>query len=171
VRPLPFARVEVRRLSAEDAPLLREVRLLALRDAPYAFSSWYEREIAFDDGVWAGRAAESDTGVVFVALERGRPVGMAGGHYRDGQPDVPEVWGVWVAPQARRRGLAGELVERVADGARENGARRLSTAVADAGAARPAAELYRALGFAGSGEREPLRPDSSAEAITMYRPL
>lgn len=163
--------MEVRRLSAGDGAVLRDVRLRALAEAPHAFSSSYEREAAYDDELWASRAAANERGAVFVALERGAPLGMAGGHYRAAGDEIPELWGTWVDPEARRRGVARELVEAVAAWARESGARRLRTAVTDAEISRPAAELYRALGFVDSGEREPLRSGSALEAVAMYRDL
>ena len=163
--------MEVRRLSAGDGALLRGVRLRALADAPYAFSSWYEREAAYDDELWEIRAAPRGRGAVFVALESGEALGMAGGYYRAPEDEIPELWGMWVDPGARRRGAARALVEAVASWARESGARRLRAAVTDADISRPAAELYRTLGFVGSGEREPLRSDGSLEAIVMYRDL
>ena len=66
--------MEIRRLRKDDSVLLRDVRLRALQDAPYAFSSWFEREADYAPGVWDDRVTESDSGqngAVFVAVEHG----------------------------------------------------------------------------------------------------
>ena len=77
------------------------------------------------------------------------------------------LWGMWVDPSARRRGLGRELVEAVAAWARHCGARRLRLAVTDCDASRPAASLYRGLGFVETGEREELASDPSLIVLVM----
>jgi hypothetical protein len=80
--------MEIRRLGIGDAELFRAVRLRALEDAPYAFSSWLAREAALDSAFWNDRVAESaaaTTGAIFVAVDRGRSLGMAGGFFPDEQ--------------------------------------------------------------------------------------
>jgi ribosomal protein S18 acetylase RimI-like enzyme len=93
---------------------------------------------------------------------------MAGGFY-PGEEGVVQVWGMWVAPAARGRGLGRELAQRVVDWARERGAATVRLDVTDTEAARPAAALYRSLGFAETGERNPLDSDPSLETIVMSR--
>ena len=67
--------VQVRRLVSGDATLLRDVRLRALGDAPYAFASWLARETAYASEFWEDRVTESDAaraGAIFVGLDRWR---------------------------------------------------------------------------------------------------
>ncbi len=142
--------MEIRRLLTDDGERLRDIRLRALRDAPYAFSSSYEREAAYGPELWASGVAQSDgaqDGAVFVAVEDGRCLGMAGGFFPDERRDAATLWGMWVYPSARGRGLGRRLVEAVIAWARDRGVARVELAVADAEPSRPAAALYRELGF------------------------
>jgi GNAT superfamily N-acetyltransferase len=166
--------MDVRRLASGDGDLLREVRLRALADAPFAFSSWLERERDHDPEFWADRVAESERGLrgaVFVAVEGVRSVGMAGGFYGGEQRECASLWGMWVDPADRRRGVGRELVEAVAGWARGSGAHSLQLAVTDCASSKPAASLYRSLGFLDTGEQEPLESDPSLIALLMSRPL
>jgi GNAT superfamily N-acetyltransferase len=161
-------------LGSGDAALLRDVRLRALEEAPYAFSSSYAREAALRAGFWAARVAESETattGAIFVALDAGRGVGMAGGFVPEDSHEAAMLWGMWVEPSARQRGVGRKLLQAVAEWAEDAGAERLRLTLAQDEASRPAAALYRALGFAETGESEPLGSDPSSIALLMSRPL
>ena len=166
--------MEIKRLGGEDAALLRDVRLRALKDAPYAFSSWLAREADLPAAFWRDRVAESEageTGAIYVALDGGRCVAMAGGFIADRRWGDAMLWGMWVEPSARSHGIGRQLVEAVAGWAREAGAKRLKLAVAQHEASRPAAALYRTLGFEETGESEPLESDPSSVAVLMARTL
>lgn len=164
----------IRRLAKGDGDLLREVRLRALAEAPFAFSSWLERERDYRAEFWEGRVAESElgvSGVVFVAVDGARSVGMAGGFFGAEQRESATLWGVWVDPSERRRGLGRELVEAVAGWARDSGAQSVRLALADCEPSKPAASLYRGLGFVETGEYEQLESDPSLVALLMRRSL
>jgi GNAT superfamily N-acetyltransferase len=166
--------VEIQRLGTHDAARLRDVRLRALHDTPFAFSSWFGRETEYPPALWEGRVTESElgrTGIVFVAVEQTRSVGMAGGYFPGGQREQATLWGMWVDPDERRRGVGRALVQAVATWARDVGAVRLRLAVTDCEESRPAAALYRELGFMATGEREPLESDPSLVALIMSREL
>jgi ribosomal protein S18 acetylase RimI-like enzyme len=102
-----------------------------------------------------------------VAVEGDAAVGMAGGFVPEG--DTVQLWGMWVAPEARGSGVGRSLVEAVLAWARERGAPTVLLEVTDTERARPAAALYRSLGFAPTGERAPLDSDPSLETILMSR--
>jgi ribosomal-protein-alanine N-acetyltransferase len=93
---------------------------------------------------------------------------MAGGFVPEGGDGV-QLWGMWGAPEARGRGLGRGLVEAVLAWARERGAPALVLEVTDTEAARPAAALYRSLGFEPTGERAALDSDPELETILMSR--
>jgi GNAT superfamily N-acetyltransferase len=166
--------MEIRRLGSGDAELFRDVRLRALQDAPYAFSSWFAREAALDSVFWNDRVAESaaaTAGAIFVALDRGRSVGMAGGFFPDERRVAAVLWGMWVDPNARRRGVGHGLLEAVAGWARDAGAQRVTLALAQDKRSEPAAALYRTRGFAETGESEALQSNPSSLALLMARAL
>jgi ribosomal protein S18 acetylase RimI-like enzyme len=164
--------MDVRRVRKDDAARLREIRLRALREAPYAFSSWFEREAEWPPGVWERRAADSEAAVesaVFVAEEGGRWLAIAGGYFPNADHEAATLWGLWVDPAVRRRGVAGHLVEAVADWARGRGVSRLELSVTDR--ARAAAALYHRLGFTETGERRLLASQPSVTEIFLARAL
>jgi len=141
--------VELRRIEVGDGARLRELRLAALQADPGAFGSSHEREAAYDDRHW--KMLAGGPGAVYVA---GDFEGMAG-VYLDGEQ--PRLWGMWVAPRARGRGVGRALVEAVTDWARVRAFGRLRLTVSDAAAA--AERLYRGLGFAPTGLERPLESD------------
>src|SRR5919197_937326 len=111
--------MEVRQLRTDETDLLRDIRLRALQDTPWAFGSTYAREREHTAERWAWFAAQEDS-VIYVALDGDTGVGMAGGF-------VPEegtvmLWGMWVDASARGHGLGRTLVEAVIAWARERGA-------------------------------------------------
>lgn len=154
------------------------MRLRALADSPFAFSSWLERERHHDAEFWANRAAESElrvSGVVFVAVEDERSVGMAGGFFPAVQRESATLWGMWVDPTQRRKGLGRELVEAVAGWARAAGAHSLRLAVTDCEQSRPAASLYGSLGFyrdgrAGAARLRPVTDHAADGSRAVSRP-
>ena len=172
--PVRLVSVEIRRLGRGDGDQLREIRLRALVDAPYAFSSSSQRESDLGREFWNGRVTESELGedgVVFVAVDDSRGLGMAGGFLVAEERTVAMLWGMWVDPLARRAGLGRALVDAVGGWARDAGADRLRLAVTDCEASGPAAALYRELGFADTGEREPLEWNPSLITRVLIRSL
>ena len=149
----------VRRLRGDEADGLRDVRLRALRDAPEAFWSTWEREAAFGDEEWARRATEAGAGeqeVVAVAeASGGRLVAIAGGRVDDEDPQRADLWGTWVDPAVRGggRGLGAAVVGEVVAWARARGLARVVLWVSEEVPA--AAALYARLGFVATGRRGP----------------
>ena len=130
---------------------LRELRLAALRSDPGAFGSSFEREEAYEPLHWEMLAG--GPGAVFVG---GDWDGMAGVYL---QQQEPRLWGMWVAPSARGRGLGRALAEAVTGWARDRSFARLRLGVT--AAAPEAARLYERLGFAATGTVTPLPSDQS----------
>ena len=161
----------VRRLSAEDWAVLRDIRLRALEEAPYAFGSTLEGESSRSEQWWkAGvdRLPWHGTRriVWFVADGEGRVVGLtAGVEGADG--GHPEVMSMWVEPDCRGTGVAGDLLAAVISWAEGQGASALRLGVADDNLA--ARRFYERHGFVSTGKSEPLRsrPQVSTQEMIL----
>ena len=70
--------VLVRKTVITDWQALRDIRLLALRDAPVAFSSTYARESALSEAEWQQQASRDGSFIAF--LPEVSPAGLAGGY-------------------------------------------------------------------------------------------
>ena len=141
--------MDIRRLTEADLDLLREVRLEALAEAPYAFCSALERERAFAPEHWEAQACDAGN-AAFAARESGRTLAMAG-CAMDDDPAAATLWGLWVAPEARGRRLAGALIAAAADWARAQGASRLRLEVLSDPRCEPARATYVRAGFVVAG--------------------
>lgn len=156
---------EIRRTSADDWRDVRDVRLRALKDAPTAFGSTYERELAFTEDQWRQRATQMS----FLAydVDRSIPVGVVAGiPWGDG--DVLLV-AMWIDPECRGATLGEALVDAVADAARGEGAAQVVLHVTESNTA--ARKLYERCGFDYTGEREPLDSHPDLDVILMAMPL
>jgi ribosomal protein S18 acetylase RimI-like enzyme len=157
----------VRRLGADEADLLRTLRLRALDDAPMAFGSTLAREEGYAPERWEQWAAASARGeqqAIFVAEPAS---GMASGVIDDEDPAVAHLYAMWVAPGARGSGAGRALLDAVVAWAAERGAQRLTTSVTAGNAA--AAALYARAGFADTGRREPLGHSDAVVAVLERR--
>jgi len=142
--------IDVRSIQADEGELLREVRLAALESAPAAFLETFDEVAADPADVWAARAAAS-TGegdqLIMVALDEGRPVGMAGIAREIGQRrrHRATLWGVWLDPAHRGRGVGRQMVSTALDWARALEVRAVYLEVVEN--EDPSWSLYGRLGF------------------------
>src|SRR5690349_7523390 len=102
-----MSRIEIKRATEEDWEQVRVTRLAALKDAPYAFGSTYERDLAFDEETWRSRLRDLDN-VTFLAVRGEEILGMDG-VYVDG--GIHNLVAMWVAPNARRQGVGEALTQ------------------------------------------------------------
>jgi ribosomal protein S18 acetylase RimI-like enzyme len=155
----------VRRLDRNDAMILRDIRLRALRSDPSAFGSSYEEESSYDDRTWSDFLGSDRPGDVFIAETDGATVGMAG--IRTGEkPESAVLWGMWVSPEARGTGIGRALVEASVTWAGAKGARDVVLQVAEGNDS--ARRLYERCGFEVIG-RSPLRSDDPCSLATLMR--
>jgi GNAT superfamily N-acetyltransferase len=162
--------VDVRPVRAGEGPRLRELRLRALRDAPLAFASSLEIEVARPESYWAdlaGASAKASEKVVFVAAAGRRWIAMAGSHWFDQSAGIVQFWGMWVQPAARGTGLGPLLVDRVTNWAAARDALLLRLGVTDR--ASEIAAFYEHLGFRRTGETKLLPPDGSVTAFFLAK--
>jgi GNAT superfamily N-acetyltransferase len=154
--------VEVRIITADDWPLLRNVSLRSLADSPDAFRTTLAEAEAFTEGFWRQRAAGSAP--ILVVLEDGRGVAM-GGVFTLPDSAVADVWGMWTAPEARGRGYAAGLLTELVDWCRAHGlGARLHVTEGNEAARR----LYVAHGFTPTGVWEPLREESALRVEELH---
>ncbi|MBO1414242.1 GNAT family N-acetyltransferase [Streptomyces sp. FH025] len=160
--------LELRRVSSDDWPLWRELRLAALAEAPYAFGStladWQDAE----EARWRSRL-ELPGALDLVAVLDGRPVAMASGVPAEEDAAAAELISMWVGPQARGKGVADRLIAEIARWAADRGRTTLKLAVAPDNPA--ALALYRRNGFADTDEPGDLMADGVRRELVMAKSL
>ena len=160
--------VLVRETVADDWQALRDIRLEALRDAPTAFASTYERETLHNEAHWRDRIARGGTFLAFIPeVSATEPAGLIGGYQED--PMTVELVSMYVRPRARGRGVGEALVATVIDWASNRNAACVHLWVTETNA--PARALYGRCGFALTGERQPVPSHPSIDEVAMLRPL
>lgn len=152
------------RLTSDDWLLLREVRLAALADAPYAFGSTLAREEAFDEAEWRRRL---ETGLWVAAVDGDGPAGLVGLYTPAGEP--PMLIAMWVGPGHRGRGVGDLLITEVLRCAAESGWSEVVLRVADGNDA--ARKLFIRHGFTPTGVRMPLESDPAVGSEILSRSL
>lgn len=160
--------MDVRRLQPAEWLAYRGIRLRALADAPEAFGATHADELALSDADWQERASRPDRAVFVVDGPDGL-VGLAQGGPAPGIEHVAALYSMWVAPEARRLGLASALVEAVKAWAVEAGYPALGLGVTTTNG--PAIALYEQLGFTANGDHYPLREGTGLTIQIMVLPL
>ena len=145
--------LRVERLTVDEAPRLRAIRLRALADAPEAFGTTFDQAAAQPGETWSEQLQELPT---FVAVNDGLDVGMVRCQPDETEPDTALLISMWVAPASRRIGVGDALVDAAIEWARANGVSRLQLYVVDDNA--PAIALYARKGFLPTGEVTTLPP-------------
>jgi ribosomal protein S18 acetylase RimI-like enzyme len=163
------ATAQISQAGPGDWAVLRQVRLAALAEAPYAFSSTLDQEKGKTEDQWRARIRQFPN---FLAWQGGEPVGLAAGFAElpaaqppADQPGEPGAAGspgwhlvsMWVSPQARGSGVAGRLVQAVCAAAQADGATSVRLWVTDS---NPRAQaFYQRMGFHRTGARQVVRPE------------
>ena len=155
--------MEAVRLTCDDWRLLREVRLAALADAPYAYGSSLAAEQDLPEDRWRQRIS---SGVWVVAVDDGAPAGLVGSYLAH---DTPMLVAMWVTPARRGRGVGDVLVTEILRCAAENRWSRLTLRVADGNDA--ARRLFLRHGFTSTGRRQPLESDPGVSTETLSRAI
>lgn len=169
--------MEIRRIRADEWPILRELRLASLLDAPEAFGQRYENAAAEPESEWRSAARASASGdrrAWFIARADG---GAPGGESeaaglvqaRRRPPMDCLVFSMWVAPAARRDGAGRALIEAVAGWARGWGGQRIVLWVF--GANEGALRFYERLGFHVVREGPDAESGHAFGALAMERPI
>ena len=104
--------ISIRQLSENDWHLLSEVRLKALQTDPLVFGSNYELESNYTEAEWRSRL-RSDDSAIFMLFDDEKPIGMTGvSVFRDDPTNRTAIlWGSWLEPRFRRKGLSNLMYE------------------------------------------------------------
>jgi GNAT superfamily N-acetyltransferase len=153
----------VRRAVLGDEPILRELRLQALREAPIAFGSTYDRELGRTTADWQRWMSP---GVTFILYEPAGPRGMAAGVRDETDTAVVHLMAMWVHPRIRGSGGADELVSAVVAWARSEGARVVRLKVIQGN--DRARHFYERMGFLPTGHEQVRERDGLIE-VQMER--
>ncbi len=157
--------VLVRATTTTDWQALREIRLQALLDAPDAFASTHAREAAFGEDEWRERASRDGSFIAF--LPEVCPAGLGGGYLAE--PEVVELIGMFIRPQARGRGVGRAVIDAIAEWARQQGASTVHLWVTETN--KHARLLYERCGFTATAERQPLPSNPALGELGMIRRL
>jgi ribosomal protein S18 acetylase RimI-like enzyme len=158
--------ITLRLLTPDDWRLWRELRLEALREAPYAFGSKLADWEGEGDTEARWRARLSAVALNMVATLDAKGVGMVSATIPDGA-HTSELLSMWVEPAARRQGVADALVTGALQWISMQGAHWVKLAVFRDN--RPAVDFYRRQGFVSSNEDDDSGPDTAE--VWMMRSL
>jgi RimJ/RimL family protein N-acetyltransferase len=165
--------VDVRLVRAEEWEELRDLRLLALTDAPDAFGATHAESVDRPEAYWRGWIlGEGWDGTVrtWVADDRGRFRGMAVGARFDADASALNLFGMWVAPELRGTTIASRLVGMAEAWGHALAAGRIVLRVSEGNARAEA--FYAKLGFRRTDTAAtPLREGSTVLVHEMERSL
>lgn len=159
----------VTRIRSDQWRILKNVRLRALEEAPYAFGTTLAGGKKRTDRDWQDMARDHATlsdRAYFMAYVGNSPCGMAG-CYRT-TSDTVVLTAMWVAPEFRGQKIGEQIVHAVIKWAREGGATTLEAWVSEN---NPARFFYQKIGFEETSLTEPLRSDSKIQIILIRRDI
>lgn len=152
---------ELRVVSPRDWEDFKAIRLRALADSPTSFGATLAEATAQPDTAWRDRLDVPGPTIITYLGEI--PVAMGGLFVPEGASDA-FIWGMWVAPEARGRGLGQAILRELLGHADRLGRNVLLHVTEGNDGAR---RLYEANGFVSTGEWEPLREGSNLRIATM----
>ncbi|NHN55329.1 GNAT family N-acetyltransferase [Calidifontibacter sp. DB0510] len=110
--------ITVRLLGDEDWQTYRDVRLAALKESPEAFSASAAEEQQYDEELWRRRMQRSTRLVAQDGDDVVGVVSVGGFEAEDADDRVAELFGLWVNPDLRGKGVAWKLVQAGAEQAK-----------------------------------------------------
>lgn len=163
--------IELQPITRTNATLFKEIRLKALQDSPFAFSSTYERESQFPDDEWTRRIERwsGRTGIGYLAMDADLACGIAGALLDTEDPIHIHLVSMWTAPTHRNQGVGRLLVEQVLRWAALKNAPGLYLMVTSGN--HPAISFYESLGFTRTGRTIPFPNDPVVIEYEMFRAI
>jgi ribosomal protein S18 acetylase RimI-like enzyme len=145
--------MELRLLTPDDAEAFWHLRIEALRNDPASFADSAEEHLDTTVETARERLSKNHPASNFVVgvFEEGKLTGTAG-FYRythNKERHKGHIWGVYVRPESRGKGVASALMKEIVRRARAIDGIEQITLVASANL--PAQRLYKALGFESYG--------------------
>jgi ribosomal protein S18 acetylase RimI-like enzyme len=162
---LKAVELSLRRAESADEATLRELRLEALRDAPAAFGSTYERELARSSADWQRWLS---SGATFILYQPAGAQGTVAGVRDETDPAIVHLMAMWVHPEIRGSGGADDLVSEVVAWAKSAGANFVRLKVIQGN--DRARLCYERMGFCPTGIEEVRERDGLIE-VQMERRL
>jgi GNAT superfamily N-acetyltransferase len=149
----------IRRLTPTDASLLRELRMMAISDAPEAFGSTLQETAERSVQTWRHMLRPERN--PFFIFEVENVIGGLIGGLSPSENSVAQLVSMWVSPQLRGRQVSDQLVEHVIRWAVEAGACRITLHCTEGNLF--AERLYARHGFSRTGEIEVRERDNAVE--------
>lgn len=156
--------MKVRRAVVGDEGILRELRLQALADAPDAFGSTYERELARTVEDWRRWLSP---GVTFILDDSQGARGIVAAAHDATDASIVHLMAMWVHPEIRGSGAGDALVAPVVAWAQAEGARVVQLQVMESNLR--ARRFYERNGFRLT-DRERVRERDGQVELQMERP-
>ncbi|MEH1905111.1 GNAT family N-acetyltransferase [Nostoc sp.] len=165
-KPFFTFEMEIRFLNTQDVVVYRDLRLQALIESPTAFGSSYEQESCFSLTDFAARLRPHDdsaNGIFGAFGDTDKLIGILGfsRENRLKRAHIGSLWGMYVLPEFRRRGVGAELLDHTLSYARCLGDLRQIVLTATTNNLA-ACSLYKSRGFERFGlERDALFIDGT----------
>ena len=102
----------IRKLDEDDWRIYKEIRLKALKSDPFVFGSNFETESKWSEAEWRSPLQKADV-AIFTLFEKGDPIGITGVSVdrNDKSKQTGILWGSWLEPAARGKGLSKMFYE------------------------------------------------------------
>ena len=159
--------IQFQKATISDASRLRQIRLAALKDAPYAYGAKYEVEKDKAISVWEESLELSNW---FFASIDGEDIGLIGIE-KAGVDRLSDCWifGWWIAQPYRGQGIVKLMLEEIDKFCLENNWLHQGLGVWPEN--QRAVAAYQKLGFISAGNLIPSRSIPDQMYLPMYRRL
>jgi len=113
--------ISIRKLEESEWQTLADIRLRALKSDPSVFGSNYAAEAQRTESDWRQRLNNDDS-AIFVVFDGDRPVGMTAISVDRDDPakKTAMLWGSWLEPDCRRKGISEIMYRARIEWAREH---------------------------------------------------
>lgn len=151
--------ISIRHPTASEWRDYKTIRLEALKNNPTAYSTTYDEALEYSDDEWrrritrGTRGAKQDCSLYLFAYDGEKVVGMVGAFWEDKSVlrHKAEVFGVYLNPEYREKGIGKRLLEAVLIEIKKNV--QFTKIVLGVNASNSSAlNLYESLGFKKSGK-------------------